>query len=230
MAKFYPKIYEDVFTAKDRKQNRGIKKCKIDKVSTDYDFTTEEYIGLMQKTIGDFEINFFNELVKIVWLMRRYCYKGKNRTKNRFNGFELDGSFGVFMRYHVGYEHRLITRNQISYKLTSYIKDFFPDFNALNPFKDEDKSEFEYPYKHISLGFLTVVYQMPERIELLEHAEKNKMKYTEFLDYVLNYIENYNADKGYDYYIFYLHSYNITPYVGINKSETPHSGINRAKT
>ena len=33
MVKFYPKIYEDVFTAKDRKQNRGIKKCKIGRAS-----------------------------------------------------------------------------------------------------------------------------------------------------------------------------------------------------
>ncbi len=219
--KNYPKTYEDVFSARPKQENRGLKKCKIELVSTDDKFTTDEYVSLMRKTVDKFEIDLFDNLVRVIWLMRRFCYKGRNRSKARFNGFELDAAFGVFMRHHVGVEHRIVTRNQVSYRIISYFDEFFPDFNVLNPFENSD--DFKFPYKNIGLGFLSLVYKMHERIELLKYAEENNLKYTEFSDYVLNYVENYNAEKGSDYYIFYIHCNNI-PYVGFNKKRIPFAG------
>jgi len=205
--KNYPKSFEDVFTS-----DRSINKCQMDKVSTDINLNGDDYRDLMRETYHAFYRDIFDNLVKVSWLSSRFCYDGKNRERKRYNGVYLDSAFGVFMRHHVGVESRLITRDHAFYHISSYFPDFFPDFHVLNPFE----KKFEYPYKHITLEYLVYVYQMEERMELLAKAEEEKMRYTEFMDYIINYISSYNEELGEQYYEITL-SHVYMPYVKVKK-------------
>jgi len=193
MMKNYKKKYENVFTS-----DKSLNKCKINKVSTDNDMDVNAYCELLNNSCRKFEVDLFNNFVKVNWLMRRFCYKGMPRQKTRWNGFALDSAFGVFMHKYINVEHKIVTRNFIFPRLATYFEDFFPGFDARDPFKEK----MEYPYKHITLAFLLLIHRMPERVELLEYAEKKKMKYIEFLDFIINYISCYNDEIGRDHYFF----------------------------
>lgn len=191
--KNYPKTYENVFTSE-----RSLKKCLLNRVSTDNNIEIKEYCRMLKQSERKFEIDLFNNLIKVTWLMRRFCYGGLHREKVRWNGTFLDGAFGVFMRKYLNIEHRLVTRNFVFPRLATYFDDFFPDFDKRNPFKEKMK----YPYKHIGIAFLLIVFRMKERLEILAYAENNKMKYIDFLDYIINYISCYNDEIGRQHYFF----------------------------
>lgn len=204
--KNYKKTYESIFTS-----SRSLKKCNINKVSTDINLSGDEYRKLMRKTIISFHKDIFNNLVKLFWLNRRFVYNGKPRCKKRRNGHILDTAFGVFMRKYVGLDNRMISKNKIYTKIETYLDDFFKDFDARDPFKEK----MEFPYKHITLDYLIVVYQMPERLELLKYAEDNNLSYIEFLDYVINYVYNYNEENNDREYIFMMVNTFFMPYVKV---------------
>lgn len=202
--KNYQKKYENVFTS-----DRCLKKCDIEKVGTDIDWDAKEYVKIFKKELKSFQLDIFDHLVKTIWLMKRFCYDGKKRENLSRNGNYLDGAFGVFVRNHVDMESRLITRDEMYSKIRSYFDDFFPEFEVRNPFVDD----FKYPYKYMTIECLVVVYQMEERLELLKYGEDHKMRYLDFIDYVLNYINCLNEDKGFEYYIW-IFSRKCIPYVG----------------
>ncbi len=210
--KQYPKTYELVFSD-CKKIDR---KCKLEKIKTYNDIPKSniEYIQLFKNTIKKFHKDFFDSLVKYTWLTRRFCYDGKRRKKIMGNGTYSDSAFGVFMRNYVGYDNRSIMINSYSGRITSYFDDFFLNFDEGNPFEEE----YAYPYKFISIDYLLLVYQMPERLEILQYAEDNKISYVKFLDYILNYISCYNEEHG-EVYIFILTSKNVGfPFIKYNKN------------
>lgn len=207
--KKYPKTYENVFTSK-----RTLNKCKIEKVSCDVNWDTPAYCEKVKKAVAMFEVDLFDHLVKIFWLVRRFCYGGINRGARRWNGVYLDSAFGVFMRSHVGIESRMIMWDHVYSKIGTYLDDFFPDFDVRNPFSEK----LEYPFKCMSLECLVVVYKMAERLELLKEGEHQKMSYTQFLDYVINYLNCYNDEVGYKHYTFTL-SHVYMPYVRVKEKE-----------
>ena len=217
--KQYPKTFEDVFTGE-----MSTNKCKIEKVGNDIGLETNEYRDLLRDTFLHFQKDIFDNIVKTNWLIRRFCYCGVNRNNTRRNGYHLDGAFGVFMRNIVGVESRMITRDQIFSKVATYFEDFFPDFNARDPFKEELK----FPYQHVSLEYLVFVYQMDERLELLAEAEEKKMSYTEFLDYVINYVYSYNEDIGKSHYLVIM-SHMSVPYIGKTKNYEDRIKANRIR-
>lgn len=208
--KKYHREFERVFNDKKLID----KKCNIEKVSTfnNIPSTITEYISLYTDIFKDFQNSLFDYLVKYVWLNRRFCYRGYNRKKSRANGVELDRAFGIFMRYFVGFDNRFFSsRDALWARVMVYFDDFFPNFNEGNPFKES----YEYPYKYISLEYLVFVYQMPNRLELLKYAERKKMSYTKFLDYVLNYISCYNEEHGETYLFVFSHV--VMPYIKVLK-------------
>jgi hypothetical protein len=210
--KNYPRKYEYVFTGRDLIN----KKCKINEVSVynNDPSSVNEYINLFRETFRKFEADYFDSLVKIEWLSRRFCYHGYRRARNIGNGVDIDRAFGVFIRSFVGHDKRLfvLEKSTLS-KVITYLDDFFPNFNEGNPFKEE----YKYPYKVMTLECLSVVYQMDERLELLDYCDKKNMTYTEFLDYVVNYINCLNEEKG-DIYTF-IFKYGL-PYIKNNYEES----------
>ena len=205
--KYYEEKYERVFTKKKNFKNR----CDIEKISPfkNVPANTTEYINEFRKEMKSFDLDVFNHVVKISWLMRRFCYNGKRRLRSRNNGHCLDSAYGLFVRNFVGYDTKFIFANRSSIvKIITYVDDLFPNFDEGNPFKEE----YKYPYKTVTLNHMVLVYQMKEKMELLDCAEKKKLSYTEFMDYVINYINCYNDEVGKNEYEF-IFSCHFVPYV-----------------
>jgi len=203
--KNYPKEYEDVFTSK-----RIEDKCALSDVSTDIDMDTTQYKKILQDTVSSFQKEIFDHLVKLDWLTRRFVYKDEFQRRKRVgNGIILDAAYGVFMRTHVGIDARLFSRGFLFQKISTYFDDFFINFDEGNPFEDD----YKYPYKYMTLECLTLISMMPERLKLLEWGEGRKMAYTEFVDYILNYIGCYNDEHGLTY--TYASSAQFPPYIKI---------------
>ena len=210
--KNYPREYEYVFNNKEKNKKR----CDFEKVSiynAEKDFVdTTLYMKLFSKELRDFYREMFDHLLKIVWLSRRFCYNGTRRTKHWGNGINLDGAFSVFAREYLNYGPKILfSANSQFAKISTYIEDFFPDFDLGNPFENK----FEYPFQYMLLPYLLVVYQMPERMDLLREGEKNKMLLSEFMDYVVNYVGCYNEEHG-ETYKFVSRPTNI-PHVNLIK-------------
>ena len=209
--KQYEKKYEDVYTSELK-----LKKCDINKVTTDIGLDANEYIKIMKESVWGFEKTIFDNLVKYHWLTRRFCYDGVNRERYRRNGFHLDGAFGTFMKHYIGIDKASFS-NKDAYKITTYFYDLFPDFDISNPFKDK----MVYPYKHIGLSYLYLIYQIEDRMELLKYAEDTKMGYSKFMDYIINYIFCYNEEAGEEKYVWV---YKNTPYIRTNSSKKKYEG------
>ena len=198
------KRYEDVYSNKLK-----LKKCKLKSVSTDIGLTSQQYLNKMKKMVSSYEETIFDNLVKYNWLTRHFHYRGFQRKYYRLNGFGLDAAFGVFMKHYVGTDKILFSGRGIA-KIISYFDDFFPDFYNRDPFKEK----LAYPFKYVSVSYLAVVYQMKNRMEFLNYAEKHKMIYTEFLDYIINYVYCVNEDAGREVYSWDYVTFNM-PYVKV---------------
>lgn len=68
----------------------------------------------------------------------------------------------------------------------------------------------------MNFNCLCLVYMMPERLELLKHGEDKGMDFATFVDYVINYINCYNEDKGVDRYSFLWNEWWL-PYIKVKK-------------
>lgn len=206
--KKYKRKYETVYS-----NPLKLKKCILSEVTTDIGLNAYEYMNAMKKMIHRFEMNIFDNLVKYVWLTRRFYYKGEQRLKYFGNGHSIDGAFGVFMKHYIGTDRGAITGRSI-YKVLTYLKDFFPDMDKQNPFE----KKMEFPYKHIGLSYLCIVYQMDDRLEFLDYAEKNKLKYTEFLDYMINYVYCANEESDKEIYRWSFYKFNL-PFVNVRAKD-----------
>ena len=136
--KYFSQEYEKVFTKKENL----LKRCDINKVSpfNNVPSNTTEYINEFKEEMKSFELDTFNHIVKIAWLIRRFCYKGKRRTKHGCNGNVLDSAYGLFVRNFIDYDTKFIFSNRSSLvKILTYMDDLFPNFDEGNPLKEDYK-------------------------------------------------------------------------------------------
>lgn len=182
--KKYDQVYESVYSSEKK-----LNKCKLEKVTTDIGLNGGEYVKAMKSVVVTFENSIFENLIKYLWLSRRFHYGGTRRKRYWSNGFYLDAAYGVFMKHFIGTDKSLFS-GRVIFRIMSYFDDFFPEFNSMNPFVDK----MVFPYKHITLSYLSVISQMNERLELLDYAERNKLKFSEFLDYIINYVACVNDE------------------------------------
>lgn len=207
--KEYEKRYEDVFTSQ-----RILRNCKLENISLDNSMNVDKYRLLFNKTLKDYQKFLFDYWVKIAWLIKNFTYCGHVKGLRRSSDMASSKAFGIFMRHYIGFDNKFITRNSFFGSVCSYLYDFFPDFDINNPFE----IKFEYPYKYMNLECLCLVYQMTERLDLLKVGEREKMGYSKFQDYVINYINCYNEEHG-NVYLFRLFkgSGRFIPYVTFMK-------------
>jgi hypothetical protein len=190
MNKEYPRKFEDVLG-----DEYCDKVCKMNEVTTDLGINSLDYAKEIRALMVDYQKIVFNYLIKFYWLIRKFTYFGHIHSKRKGNGMIVEQAYRVFFLKHVGISFRIITGDSVLSKVTSYFDDFFPDFDARNPFEEELK----YPYKYVNFDFLILVYRMEERMEFLKIAEERKMTYREFLNYVTNFVGNYNEEHGETY-------------------------------
>lgn len=204
--KNYERQYERVFTGEDLIR----KKLKLENVSVynNVPDSVEKYQNLYHQTLSNLQKDIFDYLVKLLWLSRRFCYSDRRRVSFTGNGFYIDRAYAAFVRYQLGFDNRFWFSGYSPFnKIVGYLDDFFVNFDEGNPFEEK----YDYPYQYMRFEHLTLVYQMPERLELLKYGEENKIGYAEFLDYVLNYISCYNEEHGNTYNFVFSHYF--MPYV-----------------
>ena len=190
--KRHPKTYENVFST-DREGGKN--NLNINDVSTS-ELELNDYILLFRNHLNDSYLQLFDNCVKASWLRRKFKYQGRGfRLPIYRNSKNLHIVFVKFLRRNIGKDLQIITKSMLFRKLERfYFDQFFPRFMEENPF--ENPNYYKFPYKNISVDFLTVVYQMDDRFGLLEEAEKDNMSYAVFLDFVINHIYTENEILG----------------------------------
>lgn len=160
----------------------------------------------------------FAHIVRMAWLNTRIRWNGRPVSERclirgapgEFLEQQEDGLRATIrfltekVEQEIGRSFNLLKGNsRTDLAICSYIFDFFDrkKFIAHDPF--EDPAWYAFPYEHIGMDFLTFVYQMEERFELLELAEKEKWPIHYFRNWVINYAYSYNLDYGND--VFVLH-------------------------
>lgn len=223
--KHHSKQYEDVFST-DHKGNRNT--IKLESITTDI-MGVGEYINFFQGFLKEFYDDLFLQCVKLSWLRRKFIYgtqKAKMPVYASSRAFQ--GKFTKFLRRYVGHDIQIITKGYFFSKLETYYFDIlFPGFMDGNPFENPDY--YKFPYKNISIEYLTLVYQLDDRFELLEYADKNKMSYAVFLDYVINHVLSENEILGRDRYVLTQNVNRHLPYFfsDTDKKFKPEKGSKR---
>lgn len=191
--KIYPKTFENVFS-EDNGRKFDFSKISIKEMSID------AYVNLFKNSLKDFSDNLFVFYVKVAWLKRKFFYDNIELKTVSESGGVLDVVFSRFLRRVVGNDTQFFSRDFLYPKISSYFDLFFPEFNEGNPFKDPES--YKFPFKNITIEFLAVVYQMDERMNLLNIADEQKMTYARFLDFVINQMYSVNEELEMDKYIF----------------------------
>lgn len=196
--KVYPKTFENVFTS-----DKAFSRCKIEDIKIRGFESTSDYILFARKNLKELMESYWMSVVKSSWLFFKFTYQGKRREKMHANNSIIDAAFSVFHKSYVGVDIKIFSRANPYYnKIFDYLPSYYPEYDEHNPF--EEPEYFKFPYKNISLDYMIPVYQMPERLEILQYAEDNSMNFNEYLDWLINYINSYNEEKGEEIYLFYF--------------------------
>jgi len=189
--KHHNKTFEDIYSI-DNDQVKN--KLNFDKIDVG-DMSVEEYINLFKFFLKDFYSILFDQCVRLSWMRRNFSYYGKKTIlPMQKNSMILNIAFVKLLRRHVGIDIQLITRSSFFTKLELYFDDFFPGFCEGNPFTNPDY--YKFPFKNVTLDFLLAVWQLDDRMELLKEAEKQKMSYAVFVDYIINHVYSENEELG----------------------------------
>ena len=191
--KEYPKTWESVFTNEYMMNRFDPARCTIE------GFSLQDYTDLFSRTLQSISEENFNFLVKFIWLMRKFRYKGKRKRYYTRNSSYVNNAFATYTRNYMGYYYANFTGRSVE-RVISYFNDFFPYFDRYDPFKNPEK--FKYPYKHITTDFLALAAYMDDRLEILDKAEREKMKYGYFCDYLINHALSVNEESKKPVYDF----------------------------
>lgn len=186
--KHYPKIHEDILNNWD----------VLGKYVGSATGSIEDLANRFRSFYNEAHREIFMHIVKEVWLEQQILINGKKRLKRMGNGIFEDLCYGKFTKYQIGISQRVLTSSTIFHPVATYLIDFFPDFLKNDPFAEPEK--YEFPYKNITLDFLYFVHMVDDRLDLLKHAEDKKMKYAEFVNWTINWVNCYNLEKGKDIY------------------------------
>jgi len=174
--KKYEKLYEDVFS--DKKRECLVERKFVKNVNN---------LTWFNDLLGEYSSFLFDFIIKYEWM------KSRSNEKSKFVSANSDFSF--YCRSLCNFENKIFP-SDLSRIVKSYIPDFFPRFFSDSPF------DYKFPYKHNTLSMLLPVYKMEKyRMELLDICEKERFSYSEFLDYIINFISCYNYELGKTYYV-----------------------------
>ena len=99
-------------------------------------------------------------------------------------------------------------------KIRGYLDELFPGFDEGNPFVDPHL--YKFPFSFIPVSYLMSVYQLEDRISLLEKADEMRMPYNEFLDFVKEHVLIANQKLGRDRYTIMMVWARCPPYIRDN--------------
>ena len=133
--------------------------------------------------------------VRYIWFRKKFGYITRSYSRGDWDR-NTNFAYGIFIRHYIGVEKSLYFSKTSGLRtIKSYYKDFFDDLF------DPRFEEIEYPYKNITLAHMAIVIDMEERLELLDFADKNNMQYSDFCDFISNWVSCYNEKYGEKYQI-----------------------------
>lgn len=184
MREFPPDMqdYEKVFT-----NESFLRRMHLD----DMEAVSFESLNQYKVELGNFlkeeSDKAWKALVGIAWFFSKF------RSKTKSNIIQNRMRISLFCKSIIGYDHRFISSSFYYTKIMSYYEDLIPNFDQSDFLNNPE--EFEFPYKNLNMDHLVVVYQMPERLDILRYADEHKMSYCVFMDFVINYIGKYNETE-----------------------------------
>ena len=208
----YPKEYENYYLSKER-----LEKFDLSKAQTSFEGGWDKYEKFFNNFMREMDVSFYNYILRYYWLQRKFFYGGFRKREISNNHWSVEHVYALFQRFKNGINHMVLIKSFYFAKVVSYVVDFYPEFDKKDPFKEPEY--YKFPYKNITCDFLTVVYQMSERLELLKIAEERKMNVLEFYDYLLNYTNIYNDKHNDNVYTFMWTDSLVPPYIRDNKSK-----------
>ena len=203
--------YEKIYSSKFR---NGF---KLDRVLKPEQFKDlKEYKVVLEKFFKEKSLESWNTTVQTIWLIGQFQYKRIEGSVCRGDGSqkEIAGriAFSSFCKNYIGIEHYFLTNSNSYYnKLRTYFGELFPNFYKDNPFKNPEK--YKFPFKNLTIDHLFLVYQMPERMDILNYVDEKNLRFGEFLDFVINYIGKCNDVAGKEVFQFYSGWKRCPPYV-----------------
>jgi len=187
-------------------------------MSTDHPEGWDVYQGSFEKFFKDMSKETFMQYVKYFWFQRKYIFRGYSKKKYMGNCWVTDLSYAFFCRHYLGTNHTVFLKSFMFFKILTYIQEWYPDIDDHDPAVEPEY--YKWPFENITIDFLTVVYQMPERMDILRLVDERNMSYLEFLDYVVNYVYVFNSKhKNKNIYSFVYKYTETPPYVRFNTSE-----------
>lgn len=159
----------------------------------------KEYKLALRSFLLNKSSQLWDDIVQTEWILSRFKYlcHDKQRVSKYANAHV---ALNIFTKQFVGVGFSFLTNTFYFSKIKSYFKELYPDFHKGNPF--EDPKKYAFPFKNISIDYMLLVYQMPERMDLLRHASEQNMPFSVFIDFVINYIGKFNDTEPKDVYAF----------------------------
>ena len=190
--RLYPKTYEESLFAAFYKN--------YDQRLGSFYGPYREFEGRMRDLFRGFADLSFKTFVRYAWLELHFAFDGVRRKNRRYNGFHFDRAYGTFMKRKVGYNNKMVGANTYYKIVSTYFKDFFPDFLNHDPFKEP--RYFKFPYPHLTLDHLVFVWLIGDvRLALLKKAEARRMGYADFCNFAVNWCFSHNEAVGRRVYV-----------------------------
>lgn len=187
--------YEKVYT-----NERYLAHFDINRLQKPYGFdSVKDYKNALRNFLLKKSVQLWCDIAETEWMLSNFRYVGK---RNYYVSTHVNAALAlnIFTKEFVGVGFSFMSSSFYYNKVKSYFKELFPRFYKDNPF--QNPKAYAYPFKNLSLDYLILVYQMPERLDLLKYAEERNMPFGQFIDFVINYIGKYNDMEKKD--VFHL--------------------------
>lgn len=181
--------YESVFIQNDNSKKLYKRYFKYDKIQKPINFDSiAEFRDVFHDFLKTGSLDMWNNSVRLNWLLANFKVKGNYGTLS----FKTSANvFSPWMRESVGINYDFLYQGFTYKALATYMDEVFQyPFQQNNPFKNPEL--YQYPFKFITVDFMMLVYQIPERMDLLRYADDKRMNFNAFADYVINYTSKCN--------------------------------------
>lgn len=156
----------------------------LEKIKLKGDLSVEQVANMYHEWMKANQHNDFSMLMRAEWLDRHIVYQGHGKKLGRKSqGYNFNIACKQFWSEYIGFNHTVFV-SPYNRAIMSYLDDFFPNYEEIDPF-DYD---FPFPFEYMRLESLYLVHALPERIALLREGERQKMNVLEFDDYVAAYM------------------------------------------
>ena len=172
-------------------------------------YEMEKFVNDYHNFLRKFELELFENLMKIEWCDRQITYREKRKKDYPGRpGRAFNYALKHFYQRLMGYGRKIWNDGWLQ-DIRSYAEDLFPEFDTVNGFE----FQFTFPFKYLTLEHLFCVSRVEHRMELLNEAEKRKLNIVDFHDYVAQYYSELKTRTGRNFTIYWGMSRNSTPYL-----------------